>query len=375
MKFLHVADLHIGRRLSGFSLQEDQAEILAQILSAAEACDAVLIAGDLYNKPQPAGDAVRMASGFLTSLAALGKPVFLIAGNHDSPEQVAYCREMLGHSGIFASDVFSGRLQKHVLRDEKGDIAVYLLPFIKPIHVRGYFPDREIATYGDAVRAVLESETIDPSIRNILVAHQYVAGAADCESEEKIIGGLDQIPAELFRPFDYTALGHLHSPQTAGAVNVRYCGSPLKYSLSEEKQFKAVIIADLPEKGRLSVHPVPLRPLRDVRSVKGMVSDLTGMPYSMDYVHATVTDEITPLDAVGSLRITFPNLIGMRISNSRTNTEVNTTEIELAEALDPLRHFIDFYRSQNNDVMPDEERIAIIRGIIHAGEDEAHEAD
>jgi DNA repair protein SbcD/Mre11 len=316
-----------------------------------------------------------MASGFLTALAALGKPVFLIAGNHDSPEQVAYCSDLLGQSGIHVSDVFSGTLQKHMLRDGRGDIAVYLLPYVKPVHVRGFFPGMEITTYGDAVRAVLESGEYDPSVRNILVTHQYVAGASPSESEERIIGGLDQVPSELFRLFDYTALGHLHSPQAAGADNVRYCGSPLKYSLSEEHQAKAALLVDLPEKGEMEITRLPFRPLRDVRSVRGSLSELTAMPYSEDYVHATVTDEITPLDAVGSLRITYPRLLGMAISNSRTNIEVNTAEIELAEALDPLEHFIDFYRAQNNGVYPDEERVGIIRDIIRAGEGRTYEAD
>ena len=247
MRFLHLSDLHIGRRLSGISLLDDQRAVLAQAVEMAGECDAVLLAGDLYDKPQPPSEAIRAVSDFLVALRKLEKPVFAVSGNHDAPEQVAYCRELLGRCGVFLSPAFDGRLHGHTLRDACGEVRVWLMPFLRPSAVRPYFED--VRTFEDAVRAALSTAVREPGVRHVLVAHQYVTGAATCDSEALSLGGADQVSASLFEGFDYVALGHLHSPQKLCGGRVRYCGSPLKYSLSEERQRKAALLVDLGPEG------------------------------------------------------------------------------------------------------------------------------
>lgn len=369
MKFLHIADLHLGRRLNNISLMEDQRHILEEILGIAGECDAVLIAGDVYNRPQPGGEAVRLAGEFLTQLSRIGKPVYMIAGNHDGGELVAYCAGLMSVSGIHAAGAFEGKLERHVLRDEFGEIHLYLLPFVKPMQVRAALRDRgdisDIESYEDALRAALSTATLDPEARNVLVAHQYVSGAQLSESEQRIVGGLDQVPLEVFEGFDYVALGHLHAPQRMDGGRVCYAGSPLKYALTEEGQRKGVAVVTLGPKGDVRFAHRPLHPMRDVRTVTGALRDIAAPEaYSEDFVGAVLTDELPPTDPLGALRITYPNLIAMRIQNSRTNQELNVAALEAAEQKDPLQHFIDFYTVQNNQVPPDARRIDMMRDII-----------
>lgn len=379
MKFLHIADLHIGRRLNNIPMLADQRYILDEIIAMAAECDAVLIAGDLYNRAQPGSEALRLGGEFLGKLNELNKPVFIIAGNHDGAELVDYCGSILGKSGIHVSGSYDGKLERHVLKDEFGEIHVYLLPFVKPILVRAALKDKEessIESYEDAVRIVLERTELDESARNVLVAHQYVSGAAMCDSEERMIGGLDEIPVSLFDKFDYVALGHLHSPQKLAGGKVRYSGSPLKYSLSEEKQKKGALIVDMGDKGDLNVEIRPLASPRDVRTVQGQLAEIADPgKFSEDFVAAIVTDEIPPADPLGALRTVYPNLISLRIQNSRTNLEMNSEEIAEAEQKDVLEHFIDFYTRQNNQVPPDERHIGIMMEIIEQVKERNYEAD
>ena len=380
MRFLHIADLHIGRRLGGISLAEDQRHILARILELAKDCDAVLIAGDVYNRAQPGGESVRMAGEFLASLADLGKPVFMIAGNHDGPELVDYCAAILNRAHIHVAGSCEGGLPRHVLRDEYGEVHVYLMPFVKPVQVRAALRNdtdaSAIETYADAVRAILDRTPLDPGARSVLVAHQYISGAALSDSETRTVGGLDQIPAEVFSDFDYVALGHLHSPQAIADGRVRYCGSPLKYALSEAHQKKGALLVDLGAKGALQAETAPLSPLRDVRTVEGPLLEIAAPENaSDDFIGAVVTDELPPPDPLGALRITYPNLIAMSVRNSRTNVEWDAGALEVAEQKQPLDHFIDFYTRQNNQVAPDARRVAIMREIIEQAEAKLHETD
>ena len=375
MKLLHIADLHIGRRLGNISLMEDQRHILAQIVELAKTCDAVLIAGDIYNRAQPGGEAVRMAGGFLSDLAALGKPVFAVAGNHDGGDLVDYCGAILSRNNVHVAGVYDGALPRHVLKDEFGEIHVYLLPFVKPVHVRAALKAPEIESYADAVKAALEGVELDPAARNVLVAHQYVSGAATSDSEERSLGGLDEIPCEVFAGFDYVALGHLHSPQRLDGGRVCYSGSPLKYTLSEEKQRKGAMIVELREKGALSVASVALHPLRDVRTVEGPLLEIAAPELAIDdFIGTTITDELPPPDPFGALRTVYPNLVSMAIRNSRTNVELNIEAMEIEAHKDALEHFIDFYTRQNNQQPPDARRVSIMREIIESvkeGEDAA----
>lgn len=371
MRFLHLSDLHIGRRLNGFSLLEDQRHVLEQMLEMAADCDAVLLAGDLYDKAQPSAEAIRMVGDFLVALSGLGKPVFAVSGNHDNADQVAYCRQLLGACGVWMSPVFDGTLQPHVLHDAYGEVHVWLLPFIRPASVRPFFPD--VHTYEDAVHAALSTAQRDPAARHVLLAHQYVSGAEICASETRLVGGVDEVSASAFDGFHYVALGHLHSPQKLAGGRVRYCGSPLKYSLSEEKQRKAALVVELDENGDVSVREKPIHPLRDVRTVQGMLADVAAPEnYSEDYVYAVLTDEGPLLDPLGALRLTYPRLLGMRIQNSRTNEEAAFVENTDAESLSPLEHFIAFYEAQNNHQPPDDKRIRLMRAIMEEAEEKQH---
>lgn len=375
MRFLHLSDLHIGRRLSGISLLDDQRAVLAQAVEMAGECDAVLLAGDLYDKPQPPAEAIRVVSDFLVALRRLEKPVFAVSGNHDAPEQVAYCRELLGRCGVFLSPAFDGRLHGHTLRDACGEVRVWLMPFLRPSAVRPYFED--VRTFEDAVRAALSTAVREPGVRHVLVAHQYVTGAATCDSEALSLGGADQVSASLFEGFDYVALGHLHSPQKLCGGRVRYCGSPLKYSLSEERQRKAALLVDLGPEGLRGVEERPFVAPHDLRTARGALAQLTAPECaSEDYVYAELTDEEALADPIGALRITYPNLIGMRVRNSRTNDGMAQAEaeVEAAERRTPLEHFTAFYEAQNNGVAPDERRLAVMRQVIEEAEAMRHAA-
>ena len=374
MRFLHLSDLHIGRRINGLSLGEDQRHMLAQALEMAQNCDAVLVAGDVYDKAQPSSEAIRMVGDFWSALSRMGKPVFVVSGNHDTAEQVAYCRELLGESGVFVSPAFEGSLTRHILHDLYGEVHVWLLPFVRPASVRPYDPD--VRTYEDAVRSALRTAQLDENVRNMLVAHQYVGGAEICESESRLIGGVDQVPAELFDRFDYVALGHLHSPQKLCDGRVCYCGSPIKYSLSEEKQRKTALLVTLGPKGERTVEELPFTPLHEVRTVQGSLAQVSDPEnFSRDYVFAVLTDEQLLLDPIGALRLTYPQLLGMRLQNSRTNEQAAVMEETDAESFTPLEHFLQFYQAQNHDQPADERRIAVMRRIIEEAEGKQHASD
>ena len=388
MNFLHVSDLHIGKKLLGKPLYEDQRHVLDQIIAMAarEDVDAVLVAGDLYDKSQPSSEAIELAGDFLTRLSELGKPAFIISGNHDSAEQVAYCRRILSRAQIHLSPVFEGAMQRHVLRDAHGEVHVYMLPFIRPAQVRRAFPSRAagIKTYADAVRIAIEETPLDPAARNVLVAHQYVTGGEAVQltdSEDRMIGGIDAVPVETFDGFDYVALGHLHAPQKVGRSGVRYAGSMLKYSLSEEKQRKAALRVSLGPKAEpyavIEVEKLDYAPLHDVKSLRGTLDELTANPgIDCDYVFVTLTDERPVLDAVGLLLLSYPNLIQKRVENSRSMDDSRQAGMAAdVENLSPIEHFMAFFAAQNNGQIPDEEQYALMQKLFMEAEEELHAPD
>ena len=277
MRFLHLSDLHLGKRVCEFSMLDDQRYILEQILSLLDSrpVDAVLLAGDLYDKPVPPAEAVRLLDWFLTELSHRELPVFAISGNHDSADRVAFGSALLAESRVYVSPVFSGPPEPITLTDAHGPVDLYLLPFLKPAMVRHVWPDAPIESYNDALACVLDHCSPDPARRSVLVAHQFVAGAASCESEEPSVGGIDWVDAALFDKFDYVALGHLHSPQKVGRDTLRYCGTPLKYSFSEASQHKSVTFVELGEKGCVAIAAEPLVPRHDLRELRGSYMELT----------------------------------------------------------------------------------------------------
>ena len=365
MKLIHLSDLHLGKRLNDFSLGEDQEYILNKILGIveAEAPDAVVIAGDVYDKAIPSVEAVGLFDEFLVRLAKLNTQIFVISGNHDSPERIAFGNRLLDAAGLHLSPVYSGRVEPITLEDAFGPVHFYLLPFVKPLHVRRFYPDDPTDTYTQALSAAVEHMDIDERQRNILVTHQFVTGAARSDSEELCVGGADNVDSAVFQAFDYVALGHIHSPQHCGSEKVRYCGTPLKYSFSEVKDQKSVTVAELKEKGNLTIRTVPLKPLRELVELRGTFAELTDKSFyehttwQTDYTHLTLTDEEDIPDAIGKLRLIYQGLMKLDYDNARTRSNGEITGAEVQRARSPLELFADFYALQNNRPMTQEQLV------------------
>lgn len=375
MRFLHLADLHIGKRLNEFNLIEDQTYILEQIIELCldQEVDGVFIAGDVYDKSQPSIEAVELLDDFLTKLISLNLAVFVISGNHDSPERLSFGSRMLQKNGLHVVGGFDGLLKKVTLEDGNGPLHIHLLPFIKPAQVRPYFQEA-IESYDQAIQAALSTREYHANERNILIAHQFVVSGDHqperSDSETVIVGGLDSVDASLFGDFDYVALGHLHRPQRIGFDTIRYGGSPLKYSFSEARQDKSVTILDFGSKGELSVEQHPLKPLRDLREIKGPLAELLALGKedeagSQDYLRITLTDEDEIYDALGQLRPVFPNLMALDFENSRS---LHSSHAQMAAAGDlvrksPLELFATFYELQNGSDL-NQEQIKVLEEIL-----------
>lgn len=368
MRLLHLADLHLGKRVHEFSMLEDQRYILKQILGIVEEehADGVLIAGDIYDKTVPPAEAVQLLDDFLTRIAERKIPVFLISGNHDSAERISFGAKLFAKSGVYFASGYQGKTEFVTLEDAYGKLDIYLLPFIRPVYVRQAFPElaEEIVSYQDALRVVLAHIDLDREHRNVLVAHQFVTGAERCESEEIQVGGLDNVDASLFRDFDYVALGHIHGPQWISRETVRYAGTPLKYSFSEARHQKAVTMIELRGKGEVEIRKIPLIPLRDMRKIRGTYEELTRRSVYEntnleDYVQVTLTDEEDIFDAVGKLRVIYPNLMKLEYDNRRTGKSRETAVEEKAERT-PLEYTKELFAMQNERSMsPGQEKYLI----------------
>lgn len=374
MKFLHISDLHIGKRVNEFSMIEDQRYILKQILEIADKrqVDGVLIAGDIYDKSVPSAEAVQVFDWFLTELAERKRTVFAVSGNHDSAERIAFGAQIMKGREVYVSPVYNGEIERVRMTDSYGEIWVYLLPFIKPAAVRHVLEGEEGAvlpeSYHDAVWTVVERMGVDEKERNILVAHQFVTGAGRCDSEEIAVGGVDQVGAEVFDRFDYVALGHIHSPQWIRRKEVRYCGTPLKYSFSEAEQQKSVTVVTCREKGEVEIEMVELSPIRDMRKVRGSYQEVMAREFYQgknqeDYVQITLTDEEDVLDGMQRLRAVYPNLMQLLYDNSRTRQSRMVEVGEDIEEKSELELFQEFYRMQNNREMS-LEQITFVERVI-----------
>ena len=370
MKFLHLSDLHLGKRVNEFPMLADQKAILAQILKIAddERPNAVLIAGDVYDKSVPPVEAVELFDDFLVKLAARKLPVYVIGGNHDSPERLAFCNRLIDASGIHISPAYGGDVRPLSLADGYGKVNIYMLPFVKPANVRRYFPEEQIESYTDAVRVAISKMQVNAAERNLLVTHQFVTGAARCDSEEISVGGADNVDLSVFDAFDYVALGHIHGAQNI-SPRVRYCGTPLKYSFSEAKQQKSVTVAELKEKGTLEIRTVPLTPERDMHEIRGTYEEIASKnfyentTYRSDYMHVTLTDETDVPDAMAKLRAIYRNLMTLSYDNTRTRARTELGAAAETEKKTPLDLFAEFYEKQNGSPM-DEEQRAFVRELI-----------
>ena len=363
MKFIHLSDLHIGKRVNEFSMLKDQKHILEQILDiiAYEKPDGVIIAGDVYDKTTPSEDAVQLLNEFICALADRQVKTYIISGNHDSAQRLAFGAQLIGKSGIYISPVYDGTTVKYTLTDQYGQADIYMLPFIKPAHVRRYYPDAEIASYTDAVKVAVDSMNVDTARRNIIITHQFVTGADRSESEELSVGGSDNVDVSVFDSFDYVALGHIHGPQRMGRDTVRYCGTPLKYSFSEAGHTKSVTVVELLEKGDVKITAIPLVPLHDMRIVKGTYNEITHKANyektnTEDYIQIVLTDEEDIPDAINRLRVIYPNIMQLKYDNRRTQTNQEIGGATNVESKSPLELFGEFYEKQNNSAMSDNQR-------------------
>ncbi len=358
MKFAHISDLHIGKKVAGFSMLEDQEYILEQIVGIIkqEKVTGVLIAGDIYDKAIPAGEAVNLFDDFLVRLVRLGCRIFMISGNHDSPERIAFAGRILKNSGVYVSPVYQGKPEAVTVEDEYGEIIIHLLPFIKPLQVKHFFPEETISDYTEALAQAIKESQVDPRKRNILLAHQFVTGANRCDSEEVSVGGLDNVDAKVFEAFDYVALGHIHGAQNISAEKamVRYCGTPLKYSFSEVHHKKSVTILDIKEKGTIEQKEVALLAKRDFLILKGTYEELIHPSYVQgvaadSYMQIILEDEMDVPNAFANLSRVYPNLMQLKYDNKRTREQRALPEWEEGEMQNPLTLFSDFYESRNNE--------------------------
>ena len=363
MKLLHTSDLHIGKRVNEFLMIEDQEHILKQMLSIVDEHkpNGVLIAGDVYDKNIPSVEGVSLFDWFLTELYHRNVVVFMVSGNHDSCERINFGGRIMEKNQIYIAGNYRGKLDKITLSDEYGILNVYLMPFVKPAMVNRYYPG--VTTYQEAVETIMNDTEVNQEERNVLVAHQFITSGEKeperCDSEYISIGGLDNIDAAVFEPFDYVALGHLHGPQCIGRKTIRYAGSPLKYSFSEANQKKSVTMVEFGPKGTIDYHKIPLTPVRDMRVIKGPIAALTDIKnYSqgntMDYIHATLTDTEELYDAIGQLRSVYPNIMRLDFDNNKTFWNMDArTAAEDVELKNPMDLFAEFYENQNNIPMTD----------------------
>ena len=354
MKFAHLSDLHLGKYLNQYSLMEDQEYILKQIIQRIreQDVDVVLVSGDIYDRAVPPGEAVALFDDFLSELAEDQRKVCIISGNHDSPERIAFASRLIAASGVYLSPVYQGEIQPVRLEDSYGPVNIYMLPFIKPVHVRHFFPEEEIHSYTDAVRSAITHMSVDGRERNVLLAHQFVTGASRSDSEDISVGGLDNVDADVFDHFDYVALGHLHRAQNVENNRIRYCGTPLKYSFSECKDEKTVTIVELGNKEDILIDTVPLVPLRDMIELEGEFREVVSAPYyeNVDteaFIRLILTDEREVLDAFSRLRSIYPNLMAMDYKKRAVQKDQEAGGTRERTSLHPADLFGQFYQEMN----------------------------
>ena len=372
MKFFHLSDLHIGKQLHRYNLKEDQQVILKEVITYAKELrpDAIVIAGDIYDKSVPSAEAVNVFDEFLTDLSEITPeiPILIISGNHDSPDRRKYASEILKRHHIYLAGNVPERPEEHIekvtLHDAYGEVDFYLLPFMKPAYVKNIFVDGTPETYSDAVKEIIKREKIDyKDKRNVLVSHQFYVGEKaespeTCDSEVFSVGGIDNVDIGSVKEFDYVALGHLHGAQCIGKPEIRYCGTLLKYSVSESTQNKSLTVVTLKAKGeKPEIENYPLHPLRDVRKKKGTLDEIIKEAQETekdDYISITLTDEIDPYKPKEQLERIFSHILEIRVDNQRTRTKLKEMDEELVMK-DPFTSFAEFYKEMQGREMNGEE--------------------
>lgn len=374
MKFLHLSDLHIGRMLHRYSLQEEQSCMLESLLAIAadELPDAVLIAGDVYDRSIPPVYATQMLDRFLGKLSKIA-PVFVISGNHDQAERLAFLSEPLQACGIYLSPAYRGTVEPVTLHDEAGEVDIWLLPFVKAATVRPYFPEDTIESTHDAVMCAIRQMNIDPKRRNVLVAHQFVAGGMASGSEETVftadisVGGSDMVGAEAFAAFDYVALGHIHRAQNVGG-RIRYCGTPMAYDFSEANQPKSVTVAELDGNRKLTIRIVPVPAPRKLTEVRGAFAEITSEEAirSADkdaYTRVILTDDAIIPDVMNRLRQVYPLLTHLDWDNARMQHQADAALPADAKKHTPSSLFEEFYQHMGGTELSGEQKEYLDRVI------------
>lgn len=366
MKLIHLSDLHLGKRVNGFSMIEDQRYILNEILDIVdkEAPDAVLIAGDVYDRSIPTEEAVDLFDDFLVKLSQRSLDVCIISGNHDSEERVAFGGRLMEASGVHFAPVYDGSIAPLSFEDDYGTVKVWAIPFMKPVNVRHFYPDSEIGSYTEAMEEVIGRMNIDKSERNVAIVHQFIVGAGTCDSEERSVGGTDAVESRVFDKFDYVALGHLHSPQSIDREGIRYCGSPLKYSFSEVKHEKSVTVIELGRKGDMKIRTVPLIPLHDMRKISGTFDEIINAEKTEDYLDITLFDETDVPNAYDRLKSRFPGLMSINYDNTRTRSKAFISDVSGTEDKSPAELFGELYAMQNGTGLSAEEK-EFLDALIH----------
>lgn len=373
MKLVHLSDLHIGKRVFDYPFYEDQAYVLNQILNIirSELPDAVAIAGDVYDKNIPSQEAIELFDDFIVKLATLKIPVFIISGNHDSAERLSFLSRLIDLSGIHFAPVYDGNVTPYAIKDEYGVVNIYMLPFVKPSSVRRFFVDENIESYTDAVNACVKKMGVKKGERNVIIAHQFVTGAEKSESEDIMVGGIDNVDACVFDDFDYVALGHLHRPQNVGSCRIRYCGTPIKYSFSEVNDVKGVTIVDMGATGEVTIKITPLKPLREMREIRGKYNEIMlksfydKTSYQNDYLKITLIDEDDVVNAVANLKTVYKNLMRLEYDNQRTKSAAESIDVADSERKTPLELFEDLYKKQQNRDLS-EEQSQIVSKLIES---------
>ena len=357
MKLIHTADLHIGKMVNGFSMLKDQEYVLKQIVEIAmeEKADALIIAGDIYDRNIPPSEAVMVFDQFVSGLIEEGIPVLFVSGNHDSPERLSFARNILAQKNLHIGGIFGGRVECACFHDEYGEVLIHLVPFVKPPVVRHVLGNEKIISYEDSVRGMLDTIDLDKKKRNILVTHYFITNMGTLpeisDSETRIsVGGTDNVDLSLFDNFDYVALGHIHGPQRIGRDTVRYAGSPLKYSFSEIFHKKSVTVIELNEKENVILRTRELKPLHDLRKVKGKLEDLiskevSSMADPMDYLQVTLTNEEELIDPIGTLRSVYPNVMQLILEKNLRKKDAVSKKADHIKNKTTLELYKEFYES------------------------------
>ena len=370
MRFLHISDLHLGKRVYEYSMLEEQRNALWQVLSVVDEknVDGIFIAGDIYDKTIPTIEAVELFDSFLVELSKRDIDVFIISGNHDSPERVGFGAELFRSKRIYISKAYEGEIEYVDMKDSYGQIRIHLVPFLKPANIRRYYPEEEITDYNSAVRVVVNHMDVAKEARNIVLVHQFITGAIRSESEESFLGGMDNVEYDLFDDFDYVALGHIHKSQAMGRQQVRYSGALVKYALDEINQVKSMTYVEMGDKNDIQIETIPVKPIHDMRRIEGTYMELTDRSKYIDtkvddYLHVVLKDEEDVPDALRKLRVIYPNILKLEYDNTRTRHRNSVIEKEAVRKKEPIEYIEELFFMQNNTEMT-AEQLSVIRQVM-----------